>query len=406
MRVPIQKFDALSLEEKDSSTSPPLYFQLDSFPKKNALIASLQPPREPTHSVHHVPCDIVLVIDVSGSMYDAAPVPGDNSSEANGLSILDLVKHAALTIIETMDERDRLSIVTFASSVSVLQPLECMTEENKEKSRANIKSMAPKDATNLWQGILTGLKQFEDVKSDGKVPAVMVLTDGMPNHMCPPAGYIPKLRTKLPLPASIHTFGFGYHLRSGLLKSIAEIGNGNYSFIPDAGMIGTVFVHAVANLQNTYAVDATLQLKYTQQTQIREAMGATVLSQPPEPLAGAAQPGMQLTIPLGNIQYGQSRNIFFRFHSPHINGFANMDKGPLPIVEATLTYKPVLDNEAGKYTSASMTHNLLDTSSTMPEAQLAYHESRAQICTFLSGLFPIERQGEHETFRPDYIRTL
>lgn len=164
-------------------------------------------------------------------------------------------------------------------------------------------------------------------------------------------------------------------------------------------MIGTVFVHAVANLQNTYAIDATLQLKYTQQTQIREAMGATVLSQPPEPLAGTAQPAMQLTIPLGNIQYGQSRNIFLRFHSPHINGFANMDKGPLPIVEATLTYKPVLDNEAGKYTSASMTHNLLDTSSTVTEAQLAYHESRAQICTFLSGLFPIERQGEHETFQ-------
>ncbi len=116
-------------------------------------------------------------------MFDAAPVPGEGSSEANGLSILDLVKHAALTIIETMDERDRLSIVTFASSVTVLQPLECMTDENKTAARKNIKSMQPKDATNLWQGILTGLKQFEDVKSDGKVPAVMVLTDGMPNHM-------------------------------------------------------------------------------------------------------------------------------------------------------------------------------------------------------------------------------
>lgn len=133
--------------------------------------------------MHHVPCDIVLVIDVSGSMFDAAPVPGEGFWEANSLSILDLVKHAALTIIETMDGRDRLSIVTFASSVTVLQPLEYMTDENKTTARNNIKSMQPQDATNLWQGILTGLKQFEDVKSDGKVPAVMVLTDGMPNHM-------------------------------------------------------------------------------------------------------------------------------------------------------------------------------------------------------------------------------
>jgi hypothetical protein len=39
------------------------------------------------------------------------------------------------------------------------------------------------------------------------------------------------------LPATISTFGFGYDLRSGLLKSIAEISGGDYSFIPDAGMI-------------------------------------------------------------------------------------------------------------------------------------------------------------------------
>ena len=39
------------------------------------------------------------------------------------------------------------------------------------------------------------------------------------------------------LPASINTFGFGYGIKSGLLKSIAEVCQGNYAFIPDAGMI-------------------------------------------------------------------------------------------------------------------------------------------------------------------------
>lgn len=39
------------------------------------------------------------------------------------------------------------------------------------------------------------------------------------------------------LPATIHTFGFGYDIKSGLLKSISETGGGNYAFIPDAGMI-------------------------------------------------------------------------------------------------------------------------------------------------------------------------
>ncbi|OAA70624.1 von Willebrand factor, type A [Cordyceps fumosorosea ARSEF 2679] len=384
----------LSLLDIDENRSPSGCLQLESFPQKNALIASLQPPNEPPVAVHHVPCDIVLVIDVSGSMFDAAPVPGESESEANGLSILDLVKHAALTIIETMDERDRLSIVTFASSVTVLQPLECMTDENKKTSRNNINSMVPKDATNLWHGILTGLKQFEGVNSDGKVPAIMVLTDGMPNHMCPPAGYIPKLRTKLPLPATIHTFGFGYSLQSGLLKSIAEIGNGNYSFIPDAGMIGTVFVHAVANLQSTYATEATLNLRYGPDTQIREAMGTSVLTSLPEPFVEPSQSGTQLCLPLGNIQYGQSRDVFLHFHSPHVSQLCGMNPGPLPIVEATIAYKLVLGNAKGNYTSTTVTHNLMEKSS-MPEETVAYHESRAQICSFLSGLFPIEKQGVH-----------
>lgn len=405
----------------DSESAPS--FQIDSFPKKNAFIATIQPPREPASHVHHVPCDIALVIDVSGSMDSAAPVPGDKDSEANGLSILDLVRHAALTIVETMDERDRLSIVTFASKAKVLQPLMTMTDENKKTARDNIKSMRPIDATNLWGGIKTGLEQFEGVDSNGKVPAIMVLTDGMPNHMCPAAGYIPKLRTKLPLPATIHTFGFGYDLRSGLLKSLAEIGNGSYSFIPDAGMIGTVFVHAVANLQNTYATEAELQIRYAPDTTIREAMGTTVLTSPPEPVSeplsslpelssqmstdsvislpesitGPPRSGSQITIPLGNIQYGQSRDILLRFNSPHVNRLRGMDPGALPVIEASIKYKTVLGNDAGALSSATLHHNLLDESS-LPAAQFAYHDSRAQICSFLSNLFPIQGQGEHQCF--------
>lgn len=72
----------------------------------------------------------------------------------------------------------------------------------------------------------------------------MQTNSGMPNHMCPSQGYVPKLRPilqqqkdRLPM---IHTFGFGYHIRSGLLQAIAEVGGGTYSFIPDAGMIGKI----------------------------------------------------------------------------------------------------------------------------------------------------------------------
>ena len=136
-------------------------------------------------SLSHVPCDIVLVIDVSGSMGADARVPTNpgETSERFGLSVLDLVKHAALTILETLDDEDRLGIVTFASKAKVIQPLTFMTKKNKKKAKSNIQSMHPLDMTNLWHGIRDGLSLFNDDVGDGRVPAVMVLTDGLPNHL-------------------------------------------------------------------------------------------------------------------------------------------------------------------------------------------------------------------------------
>lgn len=64
--------------------------------------------------------------------------------------------------------------------------------------------------------------------------------------MCPKQGYVTKLQSVLEkhmaethVVPSIHTFGFGYSIRSGLLQSISEVGAGTFAFIPDAGMIGT-----------------------------------------------------------------------------------------------------------------------------------------------------------------------
>ncbi len=170
---------ALSDEENGS---PPACLKVHSLPEEKALLVSLQPPTEPPVGVSHVPCDITLVIDVSKSMHAAAVVPGDDSSKDNGLSILDVVGHAALTIVETMNERDRLSIVTFSADAQVVQSLEFMTDENKKTARHSINSIETEDGTNLSDGILTGLQQFKNFNSNGKVPAIMVLTDGMPNR--------------------------------------------------------------------------------------------------------------------------------------------------------------------------------------------------------------------------------
>ncbi|GKT50037.1 uncharacterized protein ColSpa_10218 [Colletotrichum spaethianum] len=317
-----------------------------------------------------------------------APVPVNpgEKTENYGLSVLDLVKHAARTVLETMGDEDRLGIVTFASKAKVVQRLMPMNKKNKTIAEKNINGMRQIDATNLWHGLMEGIKLFNTggEKNMGRVPALMVLTDGMPNHMCPIQGYVPKLRGMEQLPASIHTFGFGYSLRSGLLKSIAEIGGGNYSFIPDAGMIGTVFVHAVANLQATYAINATLHLNYPASIDLEETTGDSVVKQ--EALTLPDEDGAkQLSISLGNIQYGQSRDIFLNVTAP--KGLA----AEKSTIKAVVEYSRMTSN-----TYKQTAEQSLQTPTTLPESEIAYHLSRSHICSILSSIIPIRDDGEHE----------
>ena len=270
MRVPIRlsKEDTLSVVSTLTPSSTfgtedapqDVSLALHPVPSHPGLIAKIQPPTAPADpSLPRTPCDIVLVIDVSGSMHAAAPVPGGgDKGEDYGFSILDLTKHAALTILETLGEEDRLGIVTFSQKAEVLMTMQPVDDRHKKKCREEILLMRPLMATNLWKGIQTGLELFEGSKMEGRNPALLVsfyvfydkmhqgvvsandeqvLTDGMPNMQCPPQGYVPKLQQMSPLPAAIHTFGFGYDLKSGLLKSIADVGGGSYSYIPDSSML-------------------------------------------------------------------------------------------------------------------------------------------------------------------------
>jgi hypothetical protein len=176
---------SLPIRSKATKMSDELQINLHPLPERDGILVSLIPPKQPKSKIKHVPCDIVLVIDVSGSMGCEAPVPTASPSarERNGLTVLDLVKHAARTIIETLDENDRLGLVTFSTTARVVQNLLPMTKRNKKEASDRVQKLQVKSMTNLWHGILKGIKLFDDDERTNTAAAVMILTDGMPNHM-------------------------------------------------------------------------------------------------------------------------------------------------------------------------------------------------------------------------------
>ncbi|OJD13212.1 hypothetical protein AJ78_06304 [Emergomyces pasteurianus Ep9510] len=367
--------------------------QLHPLPDTNSLILSVHPPLQPEKGIRHVPCDIVLCIDVSYSMQSGAPLPTTDESgkpEETGLSVLDLTKHSARTIIETLNENDRLGVVVFSTEAEVVYKISKMDEDNKKAALKAVEALQPLASTNLWHGLKLGLEVLGEVELiPQNVQALYVLTDGMPNHMCPRQGYVQKLRpilqnqkARLPL---IHTFGFGYHIRSGLLQAIAEIGGGSYSFIPDAGMIGTVFVHAIANLFTTFATQAKVTFHTSGSVRLVQDEGSrTGLELHEEPTKDG-----DLTVIVGNLQYGQSRDLVIRME--------NVPRKP-STTKATLTY-----NFQGSSKSVTSSEQILSQPSSLPPHVSGYHMSRAHICAFLRSIYPLRSDKEYTNIQEDRL---
>ena len=81
------------------------------------------------------PMDIVCVIDISDSMGGSATCKTDGRTayEDLGYSLLDLVKHAVKTIINSMRPEDRISIILFHDFARVAYNFTELTDANRKE---------------------------------------------------------------------------------------------------------------------------------------------------------------------------------------------------------------------------------------------------------------------------------
>lgn len=227
----------------------------------------------PIQGRNTAPLDIVTVIDVSGSMSSPAYVTQNGVNTDVGFTILDITKHSLKMILNSLTPVDRISIITFSSNAKVLCNLTNVTSTNKSYLVNLINNLKVEGATNIWAGINEGLKQFETSNDtlNNRISAIMFLTDGIPSsHLLPPRGIINTLERKIAnyneknlIIPNIYTYGFGYALDTELLVDIAKIGNGNFSFIPDSGFVGTVLINSLAYIKTKINSDISLDFENT-----------------------------------------------------------------------------------------------------------------------------------------------
>uniref|UniRef100_A0A6B2KZ96 VWFA domain-containing protein n=1 Tax=Arcella intermedia TaxID=1963864 RepID=A0A6B2KZ96_9EUKA len=243
----------------------------------------------------------------------------ENNTISEGLSTLDLVKHAVKTVICTLTDNDRLSVVVFDDVGATPFPLHQMDDAGKKQAIAAVEALGTRGCTNIWAGLLTGMESLR-APPQGLQPeksrknTVILLTDGQPNQ-APSEGEVRALQQYLEkhpeFKCQVNTFGFGYNLNSRLLHDLAFTGSGTFSFIPDAKILGTCFVNAVANICSNLTQKCKVHLLLQNGAKFS---GEVDGKYPVSDVSGGR------VVHIGPLQYGQDRDISVPLELPAKDG--------------------------------------------------------------------------------------
>ena len=211
----------------------------------------------------HLPQDVVIVIDHSGSMNAGAEAKDANGQNyESGLSNQDLANHSAKTVAKTLDSNSRLAVVKFDNNIETVFDLMNMTELNKTRALSQIDTIRPQGQTNIWGGIEEAIRILDEREDKSRNGAIIMLTDGTPN-LSPARGEVEtlkRLRVKKNFTSPIYCFGFGYNLQKDLLYDMSKYANGCMGHIPDGSMIATVFCNFTGTILTTVAVNLQLHI--------------------------------------------------------------------------------------------------------------------------------------------------
>ena len=175
-----------------------------------ALI-TLSPPARPARAT---PRDIVLVIDVSGSM--------------SGRKI-EQARAAGRQLLQTLTPSDRFRLIDFSSDVrSFRDGWTPATDANVRAATDYLDALRANGGTNI-QGALD--EALASDSPDGRLPLVLFLTDGAPTVGETRPDAIVQHAGDLRRQRRIFTFGIGADVNASLLEQLALQGRGTATFV-------------------------------------------------------------------------------------------------------------------------------------------------------------------------------
>lgn len=192
--------------------------------------------------------NIVFLIDVSGSMYDENKLP--------------LLKKSFELMVDNLTEKDKVSIVTYAGSDTVV--IEGVPASEKDIIVDALESLQAGGSTNGASGIQTAYELAEEYFIRNGNNRVIIATDGDFNVGITSQSELKDLITEEKEKGvflSVLGFGMGNYSDTNM-ETLADAGNGNYAYIDSLSEAKKVLVEELGATMVTVAKDVKLQVEF------------------------------------------------------------------------------------------------------------------------------------------------
>lgn len=197
------------------------------------------------------PANLVFLIDTSGSMHSAERLP--------------LIQSALKLLVNDLRAQDHITIVTYAGETRVA--LESTAGNDKNAIKAAIDSLNAYGGTGGEAGLRLAYEQAEKGFIKGGVNRILLTTDGDFNlGITDPKDIEALVKKEREKGITLSTLGVGDdNFNEAMMVRIADVGNGNYSYIDSLSEAQKVLNDEMHQTLVTIAKDVKSQIEFNPQ---------------------------------------------------------------------------------------------------------------------------------------------
>ncbi len=197
---------------------------------------------------YRVPANLVFLVDVSGSM-----------ARENRL---ELVKEALRYLVDQLDRRDRVGIVTYDTQArEVMPPTSIRSRRDIYRS---IDRLRPRGSTNLEHGLQLAYRMAERYFEEGRINRIILCSDGVANVGVTGADELLRRIKRFAergITLTAVGVGMGNH-NDALLEQLGDKGNGHYAYVDDIKEAKRIFVENLTGMLQVIARDVKIQVDF------------------------------------------------------------------------------------------------------------------------------------------------